>query len=35
MFDNVPARGSEQHLNRNFSDRLINIGPVDHIRIFP
>ena len=31
----VPAHGPEQHLNRNFTDRHIHIGPVDHIRIDP
>ena len=32
---NVPAHGPEQHLNRNFKDWHIHIGPVDHIIITP
>ena len=31
----VPAHGPERHLNRNFTDEHIHIGPVDHIRITP
>jgi len=32
---NVPAHGPEQHLNRNFKDWHIHIGPIDHIIITP
>ena len=32
---NVPAHGPEQHLNRNFKDWHIHIGPVGHIIITP
>ena len=29
----LPSHGPEQHLNRNFKDLHIHIGPVDHIKI--
>ena len=30
---NVPFHGPEQHLNRNFKDLHIHIGPIDHIKV--